>query len=660
MAGSPIGKVLQLLTSLSAKIVKEGQSKQEIYEQFADECQVNAINLQHSIKSAKDKIGRLEAAIGAAKSDIEVASSNIEKVSEGFSKNEADLKQATKVRKDEQAVYEAENAELNEIIDTLVRAQQIVQKHFMKDSSFLQSDQQMLEGVTFAMQNLLAATALSTEDATTVSNLLQTIADKDDDDDSQKTIMQTLADLQEKAEEQRAKSQRKEQKARSEFALFKQALDSDMSTQKRQLDEAKKQKAGAEEQLATDSGELEGTQKDKKADEGVLKDLKMECMGKASEYETEQKERNAELKALAAAKKIIQESTGGADEKEYSFVQMRMTMKLGAQLQRHYRAASVIEGLGQQSNDFGLMQLAIKIRGALKGGAGGPFDKVKGMIQAMLDKLVEEEQKESGQKAFCDKEIGETTSSMKKLESRQAQLGSRIEQAKALVTKVTSDIRTLQKETGRLLEMQQEADAMRQKEHITFLEAKKDYEDGVEGVKLALKVLREYYAQSDDDSFIQAQTTFKLKKADASGIIGMLEVTEADFSRSLADINSAEEEAQSEYEKETQENRVARAEKEQNVKGLERTKAETEKHIADTESDLDSVDDEFHAVKEYMDKLTPQCTAKAPTYEERARRRQKEIEGLQNALAILAGEAIGGEDFMQQAATAIKVSDYQG
>merc|ERR1719152_633475 len=62
--------------------------------------------------------------------------------------------------------------------------------------------------------------------------------------------------------------------------------------------------------------------------------------------------------------------------------------------------------------------------------------------------------------------------------------------------------------------------------------------------------------------------------------------------------------------------------------------------IAETKLDHKDASDELNAILEYLDKLKGSCETKAPSFEERQKRRKQEMDGLQNALAILEGKAI--------------------
>jgi len=210
----------------------------------------------------------------------------------------------------------------------------------------------------------------------------------------------------------------------------------------------------------------------------------------------------------------------------------------------------------------------------------------------------------------------------------------------------------LEKELGEIAAEQKTADEIRASEKAAWAEAKSDFEQGLEGVQMALQVLRDYYAQKDDATELlqggddngdlgAAMSLAQNTKSSgaAGGIIGMLEVAESDFSKMLAEGSAAEDQAQKEYDTVTEDNRVTTAAKTTEVKYKNKDKKETEAYLEETKSDLGTSQTELGAVLEYWEKLQPQCVAKPEPYEERKKRREKEIAGLKEALTILEEES---------------------
>merc|ERR1719160_993667 len=126
----------------------------------------------------------------------------------------------------------------------------------------------------------------------------------------------------------------------------------------------------------------------------------------------------------------------------------------------------------------------------------------------------------------------------------------------------------------------------------------------------------------------------------ASSVIGLLEVAESDFTKALAEAQAAEDAAQAEYEAMVQDNKVSRAEKMTDQKNKKGERQRLLNMVAETKLDHKDATDELNAILEYLDKLKGSCETKAPSSEERQKRRKQEMEGLQNALAILEGKAI--------------------
>merc|ERR1719504_248093 len=82
---------------------------------------------------------------------------------------------------------------------------------------------------------------------------------------------------------------------------------------------------------------------------------------------------------------------------------------------------------------------------------------------------------------------------------------------------------------------------MRKEEHALALKTKPELEQGREGIKKALKVLRKYYSQEDDKSH-------DAQDSGGTSIIGMLEVVESDIAKAIANLDEQEDSSQAQYE----------------------------------------------------------------------------------------------------------------
>jgi len=371
-------------------------------------------------------------------------------------------------------------------------------------------------------------------------------------------------------------------------------------------------------------------------------------MTAATEYETSQHSREEELTALATAKKILEEKAMGASGREYSFIQLKSTAHAGARAtQVKDRVVAMLQALATKDNSDSISLLADRVEAASMMGED-PFAKIKGLIQEMIEKLEADAAKEASHKAFCDKEMKETKAKKVDKESDLDTLGTKIDKATAKIAKLTEEIATLQEELAAIAKAQAEADEIRAAEKAAWEEAKADYESGVEGVGMALQVLRDYYAEKE--ALIQQPApgaTHSKATGAATGIIGMLEVIESDFTKSLADGSATEAMAVEAYEKLTQDNKIATTEKSTAVEYKTKDKKETEAMLEGLKEDKASAEKEYAAIMEYWEKLQPMCIAKPEPYAERKKRREAEIAGLKEALTILEEEAGSPSAFLQ-------------
>merc|ERR1719287_172448 len=261
------------------------------------------------------------------------------------------------------------------------------------------------------------------------------------------------------------------------------------------MNKAKKSLAASEEAKAAAEGELSVTSADLAEDVKDLATLHQDCMTGAEEFEAETKSRGEELKALATAKKVIVEATSGASDLSYSFVQMSMSS--GADL-ANFEAVRLVRDLAQKQKSTALAQLASRMMTVMRSGHGADiFAKVKGLILDMIEKLLAEAEADATEKAFCDKEMSETEQKKADKEAAIEKLNTQIDSNNAKSAKLKEEVATLEKELSALARAQAEMDKIRAEEKAAFETNSAEMKKGIEGVKLALKVLREYYAKDD-------------------------------------------------------------------------------------------------------------------------------------------------------------------
>merc|ERR1719456_1941940 len=659
-AVSPIEKTIQLLGDLQAKIVKEGEVEAKLYEEFTDFCNDESKETQFEIKTGKGASERASATIADETAKIGAAEAKIDELSTTIATNEKDLAAATEIREKEHADFVKMDADLAETVDMLTRAVGIIERELAKTGSFIQGES--MKKVTDALQGLMDAASVNSLDKSKVQALLQSQSGDGDmdlalalqpggapDPAAYKAksggILDTLEDMLEKAKAEHADAQKAEMNAKLDFDMRKQKLEDAIAVGGKDLGETKTEKAAAEEAKAVAEGELETSDTGVADDSKKLQDLQQECMTKATDYEASQHSRSEELAALQKAKEILAEKTGGAAARAYSFVQIATASELRTSTkndQLKERVLALVQGMADKDGSKMLSLLAERLRSASLMGAD-PFAKVKGMIQEMIEKLVADAQKEASHKAFCDKEMLETKAKREDKQSDLDDLNTKIDKATSKIAKLKEEIATLEGELAAIAKLQAEADKMRSEEAAAWKEAKADYEAGVEGVGMALQVLRDYYAEKDAALL---QTTHDKATGAASGIIGMLEVVESDFSKNLAEGSAAETMAVEAYEKLTQDNKIATTEKETAVKYKTKDQKETENALVGLKEDAEGTSKELAAVLEYWDKLQPMCVAKPESYAERKKRREAEIAGLKEALQILEEES-GGAAFLQ-------------
>jgi chromosome segregation ATPase len=630
---NPIEKVVQMMSDLQAKIIGEGEECQKTYEEFSEWCEDRSKDLGFEIKTGKAEVADLTATIDKETANAQALSTKIDELSGDIATDEADLKAATEIRDKEAADFAAEEKELTTVIDMLQRAIAVLEKE-LGGASLMQV--KSATNLADALAVMVKAASLNSMDAAGITAFMQQSSSDDDDDAGAPDaavyeshsggIIDTLNGLLEKGETQLNAATATETTNKNNFEQLKQGLTDEIKYANKDMDDAKKGLAESGEIKAAAEGDLEVTTKALNEDLNALGGLHMDCMTKAQDFEAETTSRGEELKALAMAKKAVVENTAGATSQQYDFMQLSSSTDL-----HQVEAVQFIKNLAKKQNAPALAQLASRISSAMKLSHGADvFEKIKGMIGDMIEKLEQEAAEAAELKEWCDKEIAEATAKKEDVTATFEKLSTKIDSASAQSAKLKEEVATLQKELADLAKLTAEMDKIRSEEKAAFEKNHPEMEQGLKGVKLALKILNEYYAK--------AGKAHGSSDGAGGGIVGMLEVIESDFTKTITQMVAAEQMAADTYEKETKENAVEKTTKEADVKYKTKEFTGLDKKVGELSSDRSGVEDELNAVNEYLASLDKKCTYKVESYAERKARRQAEIDGLKEALEVLESE----------------------
>jgi hypothetical protein len=637
-ATNPVNKVVQMLSDLQAKVISEGKAAQKVYEEYSEWCEERSRTLGFEIKTGGEEAASLKATIAKETADSAALTTRIEELTAELAQDESDLTAAVTIRGKEAGVFAATEKDLVETTDMLERAIRIIEREMAKGgASMLQV--QNAGNLVQVLSAMVDASAIASADASKLTAFIQNSESNSDDDvgapagsvyDSHSSnIQDTLNSLLEKAQSQLSDARNTETSNQHAFDRMRQGLEDEVSYGKKELDEAKKGLAGSSGDKATAEGDLGATSKELAADVSAKADLHHECMTTAENFEAEMKSRGEELKALAEAKKALVENTGAAEGISYNFLQESSHSAIASSSGlANFEAVRLVSDLARKEKSAALAQLAQRMRVAMH--SSDPFGKVKGLIRDMLDKLEAEAEADASKKMWCDRNLADANQRKADKTAEIKKLSTRIDSKSARSAQLKEEIAELENSLAKLAASQVSMNKIRSEEKQIFLSNKADMEQGLEGVKLALKILGEYYATQDK--------AHSAAMGAGEGIIGLLEVVESDFSKQLAEITATEDAAVAAYEEQTKENEIEKTTKDQDVAYKTKESKHLDKETSELSSDRRTVQAELDATNKLLTQLDTQCIDKAETYAEQKARREAELAGLREALQILENE----------------------
>eukprot|EP00933_Yihiella_yeosuensis_P003358 TRINITY_DN1060_c0_g2_i2.p1 TRINITY_DN1060_c0_g2~~TRINITY_DN1060_c0_g2_i2.p1 ORF type:complete len:713 (+),score=270.34 TRINITY_DN1060_c0_g2_i2:71-2209(+) len=671
-----VSKVIEMLEGLAAKVEAEGTAEKKTYDKYARWCGETQEEKTGEINAGKDAIIELNAAIktGEADRDAQIAAITGQG---GFEQSIAQLEQNIaddiKQRAKDKAAYEAANKETEKAIDGLDKAVEAMRASqpavFLQQGvrEQLRSASMLAEVMGLGGKDTLKALAAPTQDYNFHSD----------------GILATLEKLQADFRDADRTADEEEGKAISSFTASQIALKAALAKNERNLETAKQAKGAAIAKVGQAKKDLEETEAELADDEKYKAELIAMCNEKKATFDQRDSTRKSEIAALDQATDIMKDTTGNSATggallfevaaKAAQTPAVLKTAELEAErIERHDGVRPVhflqiahetrsLRGHGpdrrQEGVDF-LMEMARETRKgrfvafaqkAAKFSANADvFAEIKKMIADQIESLKNKAAESQSKKASCDKRISESSVKRDNANKEVKQLNTQMMTSEARRDELAEDIKRLTSEIATLAEEVKNATDARNQESAENAANVEEAEIALSGVDAAMKVIKDFYGANKEnevalvekrqgpekdapDASFKNKEAYKGSQEASTGIVGMLEVIQSDFQRTISDTKAAEKAASKEHTKFLGEADISTNKKKTAVDAKTKFHSETVEQLGEEESTLNTQLGILRSGIGELAALDEECGSQV-SYEERKAARAEEIKALQGAI----------------------------
>jgi len=642
---SGIKKVITLLGELKTKVENETAQGEKDAVEYEDWCIKTTAELKKDVEYGGQKTEELSALLEDGSARAAGAAQEVQTLSPQIGKLQEEQKKAAEIRKKENFDFTKEEAELAEADTMLQKAYAVLKRSlsFVQTGSQMADNEDVVRNVVSALGVIIDAAWIDPESVAKIKSFLeaedglelkQPQAAVSNYQSKSGGILDAIQGMQEKNAQVLSKLREAEMSARHKFELLNQDLKNQENSVADQVAALKETEAKATAGAKQAEADLATANETLDSDKKELTETKSDCASAAKEWAARKAEATEEISVITQAIDILSGKFGGLQVNKSSFLQLssstdqesRVQSKDAQEYERRSNAAMILRRLSHEYNSFGLMQVAVAAQ-------DDPFVKVRGMIKDMISKLEEEAQKEASKEAKCKADKAKGEKQLKVKTANYNKLLSRSDAASAKFTKLGEEVKELQNQLTALANDMKEATQMRNKQRKDNEFTIKDSGESIEALTKAIEVLSKFYGGGA--AFVQ---TGQPQTDTANVIMEILATSQEDFEKLKQTTEAAEADAQDKYEKMKQAAEVTKARKTAEMDGKSKEKAGVKVMISQITEDLGEASKALEAASSFLKGVKEQCANKAMSYEERKKRREAEVKGLEEALQILSSD----------------------
>jgi len=635
-AANPVRKVVSMLQMMQKKVQAEGEKEQELFDKFMCYCKTGASALDKSIADAGDAIPELGANIDAAVGQLAQLKEDLKKAQTDRAAAKSAMAEATGIREKDAAAYATESGDLKTNLAALNKALDAINKGaggaFLQTTAATTLRSIVEENDSLSDLDRHDVTSFLTNENTGSGQIVGILGAMGD------TMKKTLGDVV-ASEEASVKGYDDLIKAKTAEV---EALTAAIEEKTVRIGELGVEIVQMKEDLSDTSASLLDDKK-------FAAELAKNCATKEDEWAAVCKTRSEEILALADTIKILNDDDAlemfkktlpGASA---SFMQVEVSEE-GLRT----RALALLQEskAGKKSDRQRIDFIMLALRGKAKG-----FEKVLGMIDAMVALMKEEQVDDESKKEYCLKSLDHADDKKKGLERTEGKLETAIAEAKESISTLQGEIKALGEGIVALDKSVAEATEQRREENDDHKTLMVNNQAAKELLEFAKNRLNKFYnpkLYKPPAMFMQISMHKEApgpapaapgahKKQDGGGVIAMIDTLVGELDTEMTESAGNEKNAQGDYEEMMGDSSAKRASDSKSAAEKSSALADAESLVVNKGEELTSTQKELMATHEYIGQLHGECDWILKFFDVRAEARTGEIDALGKAKAVLSG-----------------------
>jgi len=672
-AGNPLKKVVTMITEMKATTEKEADEDEKAYGKYECWCTTNEkektgaieeaenrLDTQNSfVEEATAKSGELKTQIETLTADIaddtdalETAAAIRGKEADEFQVSEAALKEtlgsltgAVDALSMLQKKTSRDAGEVDEIRTSLAQVRRVVERHRPEYKDVLQKD---LFDVLGSLED-----PAPKQGAAFLSDPSQGGAAQGSKSYNSRSgaIFGVLEGMQEQTARDLKNAQTSEAAAAKAFARLKAAKESEIAAATGQKDQKETELADLTEKLAKANEDIVALTKAKTADEEFLANLQESCAKESKNYDARVKVRSEEIVALGETLDILT-----ADEARDLFGKTMSFMQISSSAMESHAANRVMKklaALAQKHGSWSMASLAVRVK--LDG-----FEKIKKTMDNMLAELKKQQKEEYDKNEACKKDIDETEDNIKVATNEKEDLAEKHKAQTNDLSVLAEDIKKLKQDVSDMEVALKQAGEERKAENALYQQSMSDQRATIAILNKALARLEEFYGKAE---LMQVRmhrqepgaaapppppTPKAYAKRPAGGVLGMIQMIVKDAQKTEQEMETSENQAQADYVKLVAETSASIDANNEAIETKEAALSSTEGEKAETQEAQLANEEKLKELNDLLTAHHSSCDWVMKYFDLRQQSRQEEIDGIEEAKAILSGAKFGASASFEQ------------